>query len=141
MGTVYFNQHMGSCFTAIVVVSFVFVLGCIFSPNEAGALVVFVPIGAVIFTTAVVTIVFLPLRAILYRCFPFLAQRTNAAVAAGFLVLIVTALSQTGTPSDFLGSRLGFWAMWTVYVLALTVCLFWPLSKRSKAEMDKNFEI
>jgi hypothetical protein len=130
------------CFTAVVVGSLIYIAGSIVTPQEGGTLgVPFVPIGAVIFTIVVVTIVFLPLRAILYRCFPRETQRTTAGVAACFLVLIVTALSQTGTASDFLGSRLAFWVMWTIYALAITICLFLPLSKRTKADLDKNFEI
>ncbi len=132
---------MGRWFTAIVVGAFIYVVGCFFSPNEAGSLVVFVPIGAVIFTTLIVTIVVLPLREILYRCFPLLAQRTTAAIAASLLIILVTALSQMGTSDDYYTGRLSFWTLGTIYVVAITSCLFWPLSRRLKDDTDKNLKI
>jgi hypothetical protein len=128
-------------FTITVVVGTLFysaatVVNQILAPGDDNLAAFFAPIAGVIFSATAVTLLLLPLRAVLRRFLPGASQRSHALVTASVLIALVTGFTFASPQSTFLTGRLSFWAIWAVYALSITISLFWPLAANGKTEKD-----
>jgi hypothetical protein len=104
----------------------------VLAPGDDNLAILFAPIVGVIFTAIVVTLLLLPVRAVLRRFRPGASQRSHALVAAALLCALVTVFSLVGSRTTFPAGRLSFWALWTCYSLSVTASFCWPLAAQSK---------
>src|SRR5437868_6904044 len=97
---------------AAIVGALVYTAGVAIEPFEGGPMVVFVPIVGLIFSTILLAVLFLPVRAALRRIMPHAARWSHAAVA-GSLFLFLVALLTVSLPSAGLSrSSLSFAIFW-----------------------------